>query len=152
MIEKTEYLAFRVGEEEYGVDILDVQEIRQYEAPTRIANAPAYMLGVVNLRGAIVPITDLGQVLRQRNTPITDQTVTVFCTLGKTLQGLVVDAVNDVIDLSEDQKKPAPDFADTVQQTRPIVNQIASLGDKRHVLLTSVDALLEARRAPVLVL
>ncbi len=145
MNEKTEYLAFRVGEEEYGVDILDVQEIRQYEAPTRIANAPAHTLGVVNLRGAIVPITDLGQVLRQRNTPITEQTVTVFCTLGKTLQGLVVDAVNDVIDLTEDQKKAAPEFSDAGQMARSIVRQIASLDDNRHVLLTSVDALLEAR-------
>ena len=105
-----EYLAFCVGAEEYGINILDVQEIRQYEAPTRIANAPAHTLGVVNLRGVIVPITDLGQVLLQRPTPITDQTVTVFCTKGQSLQGLVVDSVNDVIAPTEEDRKGAPAF------------------------------------------
>lgn len=136
-----EFLAFRVGEEEYGVNILDVQEIRQYEPPTRIANAPAHTLGVVNLRGIIVPITDLGQVLLARNTPITEQTVTVFCTNGDQLHGLVVDAVNDVIAPGDDQKRDAPAFSESGERS-PVVEKIASLGEKRNVLLTSVGALL----------
>lgn len=136
-----EFLAFRVGDEEYGVNILDVQEIRQYEAPTRIANAPAHTLGVVNLRGIIVPITDLGQVLLARNTPITEQTVTVFCTSSDMLHGLVVDAVNDVIAPDEAQKRDAPAFSERGERS-PVVEKIASLGEKRNVLLTSVGALL----------
>lgn len=138
----TEFLAFRVGEEEYGVNILDVQEIRQFETPTRIANSPDHTLGVVNLRGIIVPITDLGQVLLRRNTPITEQTVTVFCTNRSALYGLVVDAVNDVIAPAETQMRDAPAFSE-VGSPRPIVEKVASLDEKRNVLLTSVTALLE---------
>lgn len=139
-----EYLAFCVGAEEYGVNILDVQEIRQYEAPTRIANAPAHTLGVVNLRGTIVPITDLGQVLLQRPTSITDQTVTVFCTSGQTLQGLVVDSVNDVIAPTAEDRKDSPLFAQDENPRRPVVEQIACMDGKRNVMLTSVSALLTA--------
>lgn len=139
-----EYLAFCVGAEEYGVNILDVQEIRQYEAPTRIANAPAHTLGVLNLRGIIVPITDLGQVLLQRPTPITDQTVTVFCTNGQALQGLVVDSVNDVIAPSAEDRKGAPVFSEAEKANKPVVEEIACLDGKRNVMLTSVGALLSA--------
>lgn len=142
-----EYLAFCVGAEEYGINILDVQEIRQYEAPTRIANAPAHTLGVVNLRGVIVPITDLGQVLLQRPPPITDQTVTVFCTKGQSLQGLVVDSVNDVIAPTEEDRKGAPAFTAAELASRPVVEEIACMEGKRNVMLTSVSALLHSHQA-----
>lgn len=82
----TEYLAFTLGGEEYGVDIQKVQELRGYDAVTQIANAPAYMKGVVNLRGIIVPIIDL-RIKLGNATPTYDQfTVVVVLNLtGRTL-------------------------------------------------------------------
>ena len=99
----TEYLAFTLGGEEYGVDIQKVQELRGYDAVTQIANAPAYMKGVVNLRGIIVPIVDL-RIKLGNATPSYDQfTVVVVLNLtGRTL-GIVVDSVSDVTTLSSDQ-------------------------------------------------
>lgn len=137
-----EYLAFRVGSEEYGVPILDVQEIRQFETPTKIATAPAHSLGILNLRGTIVPITDLSQVLLQRKTEKTDATVTVFCTSGGKLHGLVVDAVNDVISPSEAQIKSAPEMAGSGGADKTF-SEIACLEGGRNVLLTSVAAFLD---------
>src|ERR1044071_862525 len=85
-----EFLTFRLGAEEYGIDILKVQEIRSYEAPTRIANAPSFVKGVVNLRGVSVPIVR-GRVV-----------------------GAVVDSVSDVLELNQDSIRPAPEMASAV--------------------------------------
>src|SRR3982750_247340 len=92
-----EFLTFRLGAEEYGIDILRVQEIRSYEAPTRIANAPAFVKGVVNLRGVIVPIVDMR--IKFNLTPVNYDsfTVVIVLNIAGRVVGMVVDAVSDVI-------------------------------------------------------
>ena len=97
-----EYLTFRLGDEEYGIDILKVQEIRGYEAPTRIAQAPAFIKGVTNLRGTIVPIVDLRLKLGCELAQYTASTVVVVLNLRSRIVGIVVDSVSDVMALPQD--------------------------------------------------
>ncbi|MFZ4759196.1 MAG: chemotaxis protein CheW, partial [Burkholderiaceae bacterium] len=104
-----EYLTFRLGEEEYGIDILKVQEIRGYEQPTRIANAPSFIKGVVNLRGVIVPIVDMRIKFNLGSAEYNDFTVVIILNLGARVVGIVVDSVSDVMELSPEQIRPAPE-------------------------------------------
>src|SRR5438874_3603245 len=92
-----EFLTFRLGAEEYGIDILKVQEIRTYEQPTRIANTPAFIKGVINLRGNIVPIIDLRVKFGLPESRYDGQTVVIVLNIGKRTIGVVVDGVSDVI-------------------------------------------------------
>jgi purine-binding chemotaxis protein CheW len=110
-----EYLTFRLGDEEYGIDILRVQEIRSHEPPTRIANAPAHITGVVNLRGVIVPIVDLRLRLGCASAEFTPFTVVVVLNLSNRVVGAIVDAVSDVLELPASCVQPAPQMASTVQ-------------------------------------
>jgi purine-binding chemotaxis protein CheW len=103
-----EYLTFRLGAEEYGIDILRVQEIRSYEAPTRIANAPHFIKGVVNLRGTIVPIVDLRLKLGCDSAEYNGFTVVIVLNVRGRVVGVVVDSVSDVLELPKDAIKPAP--------------------------------------------
>src|SRR5476649_1033878 len=104
-----EYLAFTLGSEEYGIDILKVQEIRGYEAVTRIANAPEFIKRVINLRGIIIPVVDM-RIKFKLGTPVYDQfTVVIILNIGGRIVGMVVDSVSDVTTLSPDQVKPAPE-------------------------------------------
>jgi purine-binding chemotaxis protein CheW len=105
-----EYLTFRLGGEEYGIDILRVQEIRSYEPPTRIANAPDFIKGVVNLRGVIVPIIDLRLKLRCDTAEYNTFTVVVVLNVRGRVVGAVVDSVSDVLKLGRDDIKPSPDM------------------------------------------
>ena len=109
-----EFLTFRLGAEEYGIDILKVQEIRSYEAPTRIANAPAFIKGVVNLRGVIVPIVDLRLKLGCDSNDYNSFTVVIVLNVRGRVVGAVVDSVSDVLELSRDSIKPAPEMASAV--------------------------------------
>jgi purine-binding chemotaxis protein CheW len=105
-----EFLAFTLGKEEYGIDILRVQEIRVYEPVTRIANSPDFVKGVVNLRGIIVPIVDM-RIKFNLGTPTYDQfTVVIILNIGGRVMGMVVDSVSDVTTLSQDQVRPAPEM------------------------------------------
>ncbi len=117
-----EYLAFTLGQEEYGIDIQKVSEIRSYETPTRIANAPAFVKGVVNLRGIIVPIVDM-RIKFNLGTPSYDQfTVVIILNIGHRVVGMVVDRVSDVTTLMPEQIKPAPEIGsalNTDQHRRP---------------------------------
>jgi purine-binding chemotaxis protein CheW len=108
--QRAEFLSFRLGGEEYGIDILKVQEIRGYEQATRMANAPAAVLGVLNLRGVIVPVVDMRLKFGLADAPYNNQTVTIVLTLAERVVGMVVDSVSDVVALSDDQIRPAPDF------------------------------------------
>lgn len=104
-----EYLTFRLGAEEYGIGILQVQEIRGYEVPTRLAGAPASVRGVLNLRGIVVPVADLRANLGTE--PVFDaSTVTMVLNVAGRTVGAVVDSVSDVIKLDADQIRPAPEF------------------------------------------
>jgi purine-binding chemotaxis protein CheW len=109
-----EFLTFRLGQEEYGIDILRVQEIRSYEQPTRIANAPAFIKGVVNLRGVIVPIIDLRVKLGCDSVEYNTFTVVVVLNVHGRVVGAVVDSVSDVLELSKDEIKAAPAMSSSV--------------------------------------
>jgi purine-binding chemotaxis protein CheW len=103
-----EFLAFKLGQEEYGINILRVQEIRSFEAPTQIAKAPAYILGVVNLRGVIVPIVDMRMKFNLPQASFDEFTVVIVLNIDEHVIGMVVDAVSDVINLSPQEMRPVP--------------------------------------------
>ena len=107
---RREFLTFRLGPETYGVDILKVQEIREVDRVTRVPHVPPYLRGVINLRGAIVPIVDLGLMLGFREAlPVEHASAIVLNAEGR-LTGLVVNGVSDVVALSEEEIRPAPDL------------------------------------------
>jgi len=106
-----EFLAFKLGNEEYGIDILRVQEIRSYEEPTRLANVPPFIKGVVNLRGVIVPIVDMRLKFRLDEAKYDRFTVVIVLNIGSRVVGIVVDSVSDVITLAPEQLRPVPEFA-----------------------------------------
>jgi purine-binding chemotaxis protein CheW len=129
----TEVLSFRLGGEEYAISILKVQEIRGYDAVTRIANAPEYLKGVVNLRGSIVPIVDM-RIKFNVGAPTYDAfTVVIVLNISNHTIGMVVDSVSDVVTLTPDQIKPAPDLGATVyrQAARVGRNGIAGRCERR---------------------
>ena len=105
-----EYLTFRLDQEEYGIDILKVQEIRGYEKPTRIANAPEFIKGVVNLRGTIVPIVDMRLKFNCAKAEYNTFTVVIILNLRNRIVGIVVDSVSDVMELPPESLKAAPDI------------------------------------------
>ena len=109
-----EFLTFQLGTEEYGIDILRVQEIRSYEQPTRIANSPAFIKGVVNLRGVIVPIVDLRLKLGCDSAEYNAFTVVIVLNVRGRVVGAVVDSVSDVLELNRDHIKPAPEMNSSV--------------------------------------
>jgi purine-binding chemotaxis protein CheW len=109
-----EYLSLKLGAEEYGIDILRVQEIRSYEPPTRIANAPAYIKGVVNLRGVIVPVVDLRLKFSLDTAEYNEFTVVIILNVARRIVGVVVDSVSDVIQFGPGEIRPVPEFASSV--------------------------------------
>lgn len=108
---QSEFLSFKLGAEEYGIDILKVQEIRGYEKPTRLAGVPAFVKGVINLRGIIVPIVDLRVRFELDSVDYNDFTVVIILNVASRVVGIVVDGVSDVTTLTADRIKPAPPFA-----------------------------------------
>ncbi|MBC3933975.1 chemotaxis protein CheW [Undibacterium rugosum] len=109
-----EFLSFTLGNEEYGIDIQRVQELRGYEAVTRIANAPDFMKGVMNLRGVIVPIIDM-RMKFALGKPVYDQfTVVIIINIQSQTLGMVVDNVSDVITLNQNQIRPAPEMGSSI--------------------------------------
>lgn len=139
--ESLEYLAFTLGKEEYGVSIQKVQELRGYDAVTQIANAPEFIKGVVNLRGTIVPIIDM-RIKFNLGTPTYDQfTVVVILNINSRVVGMVVDSVSDVITLTPEQIKPAPEIGGAVD-----TNYLVGLGtvDERMLILVDIDRLMSS--------
>ena len=128
-----EYLTFRLDKEEYGIDILKVQEIRGYEAPTRVANAPNFIKGVVNLRGTIVPIVDMRLKFNCAQADYDSFTVVIILNLRSRIVGIVVDSVSDVMELPPESLKAAPDV-DSVIDSGSVVG-LGSLGDRMLILL-----------------
>jgi len=138
-ISGSEFLAFTLGKEEYGIDILKVQEIRGYEAVTRIANAPVFVKGVINLRGIIVPVVDM-RIKFNLGTPTYDQfTVVIILNINGRIVGMVVDSVSDVTTLMPDQIKPPPDMDTTFNS-----DYLIGLGtiDERMLILVDIDKLM----------
>lgn len=136
-----EFLTFTLGAEEYGIDILKVQEIRGYDAVTRIVNAPAFIKGVINLRGVIVPIVDM-RIKFDLGEPRYDEftVVIILNVLGRVI-GMVVDGVSDVIGLRSEQIRPAPDFGAAVD-TRYLLG-LASV-DERMVIMVDIEMLMSS--------
>ncbi len=136
-----EYLTFRLDQEEYGIDILKVQEIRGYEPPTRVANAPAFIKGVVNLRGTIVPIVDMRLKFNCAKVEYNTFTVVIVLNLHSRIVGIVVDSVSDVMELPPESLKAAPDI-DSVIDSGAVVG-LGSLGDRMLILL-DIERLMDA--------
>ncbi len=136
-----EFLTFRLGSEEYGIDILRVQEIRSYEDPTRIANSPHFIKGVVNLRGVIVPVVDLRIKLGCQSVVYDDFTVVIVLNVKGRVVGAVVDSVSDVLELPRDQIKPSPDMNSSVDTA--FITGIASVGE-RMLILMDIESLMSS--------
>jgi purine-binding chemotaxis protein CheW len=134
-----EFLTFRLGGEEYGIDILRVQEIRSYEEPTRIANAPDFIKGVVNLRGVIVPIVDLRIKLGCEKVEYNGFTVVIVLNVHGRVVGAVVDAVSDVLELSGELIKPAPEM--NLNVSASFITGIANVAE-RMLILMDIEALM----------
>ncbi|OZY86192.1 chemotaxis protein CheW [Cellvibrio mixtus] len=105
-----EFLTFSLGDENYAIDILTVKEIRGYESVTKIANAPTFIKGVINLRGDIVPIVDLRIKFNVGKVTYDEFTIVIVLHIRNRIVGIVVDGVSDVVSLSKEQLRPPPDF------------------------------------------
>ena len=135
-----EYLSFTLGNEHYGVDILKVQEIRGYDAVTRVPDAPDYIKGVINLRGTIVPVIDLRLKLRLDEARYDAFTVMIVLNVEDRVVGIVVDSVSDVIPLNAEQIRPTPEFGAAVD-----TRFISGIGtqDDRMLILLDIETLLD---------
>jgi len=134
-----EFLAFTMGQEEYGLDIIKVQEIRGYEAVTRLVNAPEYFKGVINLRGVIVPVIDM-RIKLGLGTPTYDQfTIVIVLNIRGKVMGMVVDSVSDVTTLSAEQIRLAPELGIAID-----TDYLIGLGtlDERMLILVDIDKLM----------
>ncbi|MWA32335.1 chemotaxis protein CheW [Burkholderia pseudomallei] len=140
-----EFVTFRLGTEEYGIDILRVQEIRSYEEPTRIANAPAFIKGVINLRGVIVPIIDLRLKFALDSAEYNTSTVVIVLNVAARTVGVVVDAVSDVLELAAADRRPAPEFGAAID-TGFITDlgSIAGENGNRMLILLDIARLISA--------
>jgi purine-binding chemotaxis protein CheW len=150
-----EYLTFKLGSEEYGIDILKVQEIRGYDSVTRIANSPAFIKGVINLRGVIVPIVDLRLKFNLGEAKYDSFTVVIILNVANRVVGAVVDSVSDVLELAPEQIRPAPEFNSMLDATyitgigsvKSGGEKVAEGGDKqadRMLILVDIEQLMSA--------
>ncbi|MBS1229235.1 MAG: CheW protein [Proteobacteria bacterium] len=136
-----QYLTFTLGQEEYAVDILKVQEIRGYDAVTAIANTPAFIKGVINLRGVIVPIVDLRLKFQMGETSYDAFTVVIILNVLDRVMGIVVDGVTDVLACPAEQIKPAPQFGAALD-TR-YIDGLATV-DGRMIILVDIEKLMSS--------
>ncbi|MFT4192807.1 MAG: chemotaxis protein CheW [Comamonas sp.] len=138
---RSEFLVFTLGEEEYGIDILKVQEIRGYDVDgvTRIANVPPFIKGVTNLRGTIVPIVDLRIRFHLGEAQYNEQTVVIILNLDRRVVGIVVDGVSDVLMLGSDQIKPAPEFSSVL--STEYLTGLGTVGE-RMLILVDIERLM----------
>ncbi len=128
-----EVLSFRLGKEEYGISILKVQEIRGYDAVTRIANAPAFLKGVINLRGQIVPIVDMRIKFALGQAGYDAFTVVIILNIGRQVIGMVVDSVSDVVTLASEQVRPAPSIGGGIDADHLL--GLGTVGERMLILL-----------------
>ena len=137
-----EYLTFTLGDEEYGIDILMVQEIRGYETVTKIANLPDFIKGVINLRGVIVPVVDMRIKFQLGNVVYNQFTVVIVLSVCGRVIGMVVDGVSDVIALTPEQIHATPEFGSSLD-----VQYLIGLGtvDERMIILVDIEQLMSSR-------
>lgn len=138
-----QYLTFLLGQEEYGVDILRVQEIKGWERATEIPNTPDYIRGVMNLRGTVIPIVDLRRRFDLAAADYTNTTVVIVLRIegdnGTRTMGFVVDAVSDVYNVAPENVQPAPDFGARVNTQ--FIKGLAAV-DEKMVILLDIDRLI----------
>lgn len=134
-----EFLTFTLGAEEYAIDILKVQEIRGYEQPTKIAHAPAFIKGVVNLRGTMVPIVDLRIKFDVGVVEYTPVTVVIILNVAGRIVGMVVDAVSEVAALSDTQIRAAPEFSSAVDTH--YIRGLATI-EERMLIVINIEKLM----------
>ncbi|MGJ8670413.1 MAG: chemotaxis protein CheW [Oceanococcus sp.] len=144
---REEFLSFRLGGEEYGVDILKVQEIRSYDTVTRLPEAPDYIKGVINLRGTIVPVIDMRLKLKLGKADFDKHTVMIILNVSDKVIGMVVDGVSDVITLAASQIRPPPEFNGDLD-----TRYITGLGavEDRMLILVDIECLMSASDLAVL--
>jgi purine-binding chemotaxis protein CheW len=137
-----EYLTFILGNEEYGIEILKVQEIRRYEAVTKIANTPDFIKGVINLRGSIVPIIDLRMRFNLSEALYNEFTVVIILNFNRRVTGIVVDGVSDVLDLTNAQISPVPELVSSIE-----TKYLLGLGsvDERMLILIDIERLMTSQ-------
>jgi purine-binding chemotaxis protein CheW len=137
-----EYLTFILGGEEYGIEILKVQEIRSYEAVTKIANTPDFIKGVINLRGSIVPIVDLRMRFNLNLVEYNEFTIVIILSFSKRIIGIVVDGVSDVLDLNQSQISPVPELVSNID-----TKYLKGLGsvDDRMLILVDIEQLMSSQ-------
>ena len=147
---KKEFLTFRLGAESYGIEILKVQEIRGYETPTSIANAPPFIKGVINLRGVIVPILDLRVKFRLPDSQYDEFTVVIILNVASRVVGVVVDSVSDVLSLDPEEIRETPEFASATFDTKyitglaPVDGGMLIMLDIERLLTSADMALVES--------
>ena len=134
-----QYLTFALGSEEYGIELLKVQEIKGYSAVTPIPSTPPHIKGVMNLRGAVIPVVDLRARFGMETIEYTQFNVIIVINVGAKIIGLLVDAVSDVLNVGAGDVRPAPDFG--ARADTRFISGLASAGDKIAVLL-DIDRLL----------
>jgi len=143
MSKETQYLTFAVGDEEFGVGVLQAKEIIEYDTVTTVPNAPAFIRGVINLRGSVVPVVDLAVKFGRQSSPITRRSCIVVVEVRQdealTVMGIVADRVTQVADLTDDEIEAAPSFGTGVR-----TDFLVGLGrvGKRYLLLLDTDRLL----------
>ena len=137
--EADEFLTFALGKEEYGVDILKVQEIRSYEGVTRLPDAPDYIKGVINLRGTIVPVIDMRLKFRLENADYSALTVMIVLSVAGRVVGIVVDSVSDVVRLGGEQIRAVPEIGATIDSQ--FLTGIGTL-DERMLILLDIERLM----------
>ena len=137
-----EFLTFRLGAESFGIDILKVQEIRGWDEPTAIPNAPAFIKGVINLRGVIVPVLDLRMKFNLPQAEYNRFIVVIILNVASRVIGVVVDAVSDVLSLDKDEIRKAPEFASEAFDTRYITG-LATI-DGRMLVMVDIEKLMTA--------
>ncbi len=138
----SEYLSFVLGDAQYCIDILKVQEIRTYETPTRIANTPAFIKGVMNLRGNIVPIIDLRVKFGLPEQRYDTQTVVIVLNVAKRTIGVVVDGVSDVIAVPASEIKPPPELSGALDMQ--YLQGLASVGGQMLIII-DIERLMSSR-------
>jgi len=143
VLNENQFLTFLVGEEEYGLDILKVQEVKGYSTITPIPNAPEFVRGVMNLRGTIIPVVDLRAKFGLSRVEYNRLNVIVVVTVKTKTVGLMVDAVSDVLNIPAEDVQPPPDFGEAVHS----INGLARSGDK-VILLLDVDRILGSVETP----
>lgn len=139
----SEFLAFTLGDEVYGIDILTVQEIRAYEPVTKIANTPDFIKGVINLRGVIVPIVDMRIKFRLDTFDYNQFTVVIVLNVCERVIGMVVDGVSDVVDLAPEQIHAAPEFGASLD-TQYLRGMATMDEDDRMIILVDIERLMSA--------